>query len=210
MDAPPRQLEFGTDTMIFSKKKLLQSSALAFALGLTLVLMFGIWKGRTQKELQVGQTTDKSDAEMKLSDMEFTELQEGKRLWTIKAVEAKYFQEEQKTHLTKVHITFFLESGEEIQLDSEEGALYAGTKNIELWDSVHAVMPRGYQMSTERAFYDHQKQTISSQTLVQLTGPDVRMEGKAWEYRIPENKAVVEGGVQGELVFLPSTAGSLQ
>jgi LPS export ABC transporter protein LptC len=185
-------------------RKLLQSLALAFALGLTLVFIFGVWKGRTQKELQSVQTTDKNDAEMKLSDMEFTELQEGKRLWTIKAAEAKYFQEEQKTRLTEVRITFFLENGEEIQLTSQEGALHPGTKNIELWNAVQALLPRGYRLFTERVFYDHQKQTLASDTQVKLAGPDIQLEGKVWEYRISETKAVVEGGVQGELVFLPS------
>jgi len=79
-----------------------------------------------------------------------------------------------------VHITFFLESGEEIQLESQEGALYTRTKNIELWGAVHAFLPRGYQMATERALYDHQKKTISSETPVRLTGPDVQLEGKFW------------------------------
>jgi LPS export ABC transporter protein LptC len=185
-------------------KKLGQGLVLTFALGLTLVLVAGVWKGTTHKELQTVQTTDRSDAEMRLSDMEFTELQEGKRLWTIRAAEAKYFQEEQKTLLATVRITFFLESGEEIQLESQEGALYAGTKNIELWDSVRAVLPRGYQLSTERVFYDHQKKTISSEVPVHLAGPDVQLEGRLWEYRIPENKVVIEGGVQGALIFLPS------
>ena len=185
-------------------RRLAQGLALTFVLGLTMVLVVGIWKGRTQKEQQAVQTTAKSDAEMRLGDMEYTELQEGKHLWTIRAAEAKYFQEEQKTLLSSVRITFFLENGEEIQLGSQEGALYAGTKDIALWGSVQAVLPRGYQLSTERAFYDHQKKTISSETPVHLGGPDVQLDGKHWEYRIAENKAVVEGGVQGALVFLPS------
>ncbi len=138
-------------------RRLAQGLALTFVLGLTMVLVVGIWKGRTQKEQQAVQTTAKSDAEMRLGDMEYTELQEGKHLWTIRAAEAKYFQEEQKTLLSSVRITFFLENGEEIQLGSQEGALYAGTKDIALWGAVQAVLPRGYQLSTERAFYDHQK-----------------------------------------------------
>lgn len=185
-------------------KRLLQSSALLVALGLILVFIFGVWKGKSQKELQGSQTADKSDAEMKLSDMEYTELQQGKRLWTIRAAEAKYFQDDQKTLLTDVHINFFLENGEEIQLESQKGALHPGTKNIELWDAVRAVLPRGYRLSTERIAYDHLKQTIASDTRVKLAGPDVQLEGNLWEYRIPDNKAVVEGGVQGELVFLPA------
>lgn len=191
-------------------RKVIQGIALAFALGLTIVLVVGVWKGKNQKELQGAETTERSDAEMRLKDMEYTELQEGKRLWTLRAAEAKYFHEEQKTLLSSVHVSFFLESGEEIRLESQEGALYAGTKNMEMWDSVQAVLPRGYQLSTERAFYDFQKKAISSNTLIKLTGPDVQLEGKVWEYRIPENKAVMEGGVQGTLAFLPAKTKPVQ
>jgi LPS export ABC transporter protein LptC len=188
--------------MIVSRK-VAQSIALVSVLGLTMVLVVALWKGRTQKELQTAQTADKSEAEMTLKDMEYTELEEGRRLWTVKAAEAKYFQEGQKSLLSLVRVTFFLETGEEVHLESQEGALYAGTKNIELWDAVHAALPRGYQLVTDRAFYDHQKKAISSETPIQLAGPDVQLEGKTWEYRIPENKAVLEGGVQGALAFLP-------
>ena len=188
--------------------RLFQGAALAFALGLTIMLIVGVWKGGSQKEQQAAvQTADKSEAEVTLKDMEYTELQEGKRLWTIRAAEARYFQEEQKTFLWTVRIAFFLESGDEIQLESREGSLHAGTKNIELWDKVHAMLPRGYQLFTEYARYDHQQQTISSQALIRLEGPDVQVEGTRWEYRIPDYQAVVEGGIRGTLVFLPPKTG---
>jgi LPS export ABC transporter protein LptC len=197
------------DTTMTASRRLLQGAALVFALGLTIMLAFGVWKGRNQKEQQAAiQTTDKSEAEMTLKDMEYTELQEGKRLWTIRAAEARYFQEEQKTLLSTVRIAFFLESGDEIQLESHEGLLYAGTKDIELWDAVHAMLPKGYQLFTERARYDHQQQTISSRTLIRLEGPDVQLEGTHWEYNIPDHRAVLEGGVRGAMVFLPPKTGS--
>jgi len=191
-------------------RRLVRGIILALALGLTMVLVAGVWKGGSQKELQTAQTTDKSDAEMTLKDMEYTELQEGKRLWTLRADEARYFQDEQKTVLSSVHITFFMENGEEVYLESQQGVLYAGTKNIELWDSVRAMLPRGYQLSSDRAFYDHQKKAISSGTPIQLQGPDVQLEGTEWEYRIPEYKAVVGGGVRGALVFLPPKTRAIQ
>jgi LPS export ABC transporter protein LptC len=200
--------QMGPSTVIASRK-LFQGMALVFVLGLTSMLVVGVWQGGSQKEQQAAvQTTDKSDAEMTLKDMEYTELQEGKRLWTIHAAEAKYFPDGQKTVLSSVRIAFFLESGDEVQLESREGLLHAETKDIELWDAVHAVLPRGYQLFTERARYDHQKQTISSQVLIRLEGPDVRLEGARWEYRVPDHRAVIEGGVKGVLVFLPSKTGS--
>jgi LPS export ABC transporter protein LptC len=184
-------------------RKVVQGISLAFVLGLTIVLFVGVWKGRNQKDLQGARTAEKSDAEMRLKDMEYTELQEGKRLWTLKAADAKYFHEEQKTLLESVHVSFFLEGGEEVLLQSQEGALFSGTKNIEVWDSVEVVLPRGYQLFTERAYYDYQKRAISSDTPLRLMGPDLELQGNLWEFHISENKAVVEGGVQGTLAFLP-------
>jgi len=196
--------------MIVSRK-LLQGMTLTFALGLIVMLAVGVWKGRTQKERQaIDQTADKSEAGMTLKDMEYTEMQQGKRLWTMRAAEAKYFQEEQKTVLSTVRIAFFLESGDEIQLESQDGFLYAKTKNIELWDAVQATLPRGYRLFTDRAFYDHQKHTISSESSIRIEGPDVQAEGKRWLYQISEHKAVLEGGVSGLLVFLPAKTGSAE
>jgi len=184
-------------------RKMTQGVILLVALGLSAVLLFGVWKGKTQKDHRIVPVSDASEAEMRLSDMEYTEMQDGKRLWTLKASEAKYFQDQQRTLLTAVHLTLFLEGGDEIRLESREGVLYAGTKNIELWNSVHAVLPRSYELITDRAFYEHERQAVYSETPIRLTGPDVELEGVSWEYRIPQNRAVVSNGVRATLLLEP-------
>jgi LPS export ABC transporter protein LptC len=187
-----------------NSSKLAQVVILTIVLGLTAVLGMGVWRGKGQKEQQATAPPSESpEPEMKLTDMEYTEMQEGRRLWSLKAAEARYFQDEQKTLLSSVFLTFFLEDGDEIHLESRKGILFAGTKNIELWDSVHAVMPKGYELSTERAFYDHEAKRIISQTIISVSGPDLRLEGQQWEYRIPEHMAVLDGGVTATLRFAP-------
>lgn len=177
----------------------------AVVLGLIAVLAFGVWRGRTQQSKQLAPPGEASEPEMKLTDMDYTEMQGGRRLWTIKASEATYFQTEQKTALKSVLLTFFLTNGDEVHLESKNGILYAGSKNIELWDSVHAMLPQGYELFTDRAFYEHAHQTISSQTGIRLTGSDLELEGECWQYRITEQTAVLEGGVKASLAFaLPS------
>ncbi|MBP8644887.1 MAG: LPS export ABC transporter periplasmic protein LptC [Syntrophobacteraceae bacterium] len=184
-------------------RKFTQGVVLLVALGLSAMLLAGIWKGKTQKDHRIVPVSDASEAEMRLSDMEYTEMQDGKRLWTLKASEAKYYQDQQKTLLTSVHLTLFLEEGDEIRLESREGILYAGTKNIELWNSVHARLPRSYEMMTDRAFYEHERQAVYSETPIRLTGPDVELEGSSWEYRIPQSRAVVNNGVRATLILGP-------
>jgi len=194
--------EMGGETMVFSRK-LAQSVILAIALGSSLVLAVGIWRGKTQQGERVVPAGEATEAEMKLTDMEYTEMQSGRRLWTIKASEARYLQAEQKTALKSVLLTFFMEEGDEIHLESQQGMLYAGTKNIELWDSVRAMLPQGYEISTERAFYEHERETISSETSIRVAGPDLDLRGNRWQYRIPEHKAVLEGEIEATLAFLP-------
>lgn len=183
---------------------LFRAGVLAVALGLSLLLLQGIWKGKKQKEQQqAASVSEPVEAEMKLTDMEYTEMREGRKFWTLKALDAKYFQGDQKTGLSSVRLTFYLEGGEEIRLESREGTLHTGTKNIELWGTVQVLLPRGYLLTTEKASYEHARQVIFSDTMVRFTGPDVTVQGNRWEYRIPEHRGVLEGGVRASMVLAP-------
>jgi LPS export ABC transporter protein LptC len=170
-------------------------------IGLSLALASGIWRGKPQKvKEEAPKEAGARDAEMKLTDMEFTEMQQGKKFWTLCASEAKYFQGEQRTALKTVHLTFHLEKDQEIQLESKEGIMYAGTKNIELRDSVRAILPQGFVMTMDKAFYDHNKKLVYSDVPIHISGPGVQLEGNSWEYRIPDHAASLSGGVRASLV----------
>jgi hypothetical protein len=81
--------------------------------------------------------------------------------------------------------------------------LHAGSKNIELWDSIQAVFPKGYQLSTQRAHYDHERRLIHSETPIRLTGPDLDLKGARWEYDLFKSEGIVDGGVQASVVLQP-------
>jgi LPS export ABC transporter protein LptC len=185
-------------------KKFTKLLVLTIALSLSTVLLVGMLRGKKQKEQQMLPVNETSEAEMKLTDMEYTEMQKGRRIWTLKAAEAKYFQEDQKTALTNVKLVFFLESGEEIHLESRHGMLYAGSKDIELWSAVHAQFPRGYELSTEKAYYNHEDSLISSKAAILITGPDLKLISNHWKYLIPERRALLEGKVQATLALEPN------
>jgi len=111
-------------------RKIVQVLVVLIIGSLSLLLAAGVWKGKTQKKQEVPEAAP-VDAEMKLTDMEFTEMQQGRKFWTLHASEAQYFQDQQKTLLKAVQVTFFIEkTGEEVCIESREGILYAGTKNI--------------------------------------------------------------------------------
>ncbi len=183
-------------------KKWLKGVLLAVALGLTVVFFVGLWRGKTTHRPQTSpERSMGSEAEMKLTDMEYMEMQDGRHMWTLNAAEADYFQDEQKSLLKGVHLVLFLADGREILLESDWGMLYAGTKNIELWGSVKAHLPEGYRLVTDRAEYDHEEQTIGSASEIHLSGPDLQMVGKDWEYRIQEHRGTVSEGVKATLLL---------
>lgn len=188
--------------MKFSKK-IAWFSVLGCVLLVAVLAVRGTWKAKNQKERQTTALDEASDAEMKLTDMEYTEMERGRRAWTLKAEEAKYYQDDQKTALSRVRLQFFLQDGEEIQLESSQGVLHAGSKDIELSGQVHAVFPNGYEMSSEKATYHHKQSLISSETSILVTGPDLSLKGRHWKYDIPARRASLEGQVQATLALTP-------
>jgi LPS export ABC transporter protein LptC len=150
----------------------------------------------------VEQPAAPSQAEMMLAGIEFTEIEQEQKRWTLRAAEARYFQNEQKTELKEVNLIFYLNTGEEIQLHSQRGILYAGSKNVELMDGVQATIAQAYRLQTPYAFYDHQRKIISG-TAIHADGPELLLDGKRWEYSIPEQRASIREGVNAALSFAP-------
>ena len=186
---------------MISKGKLAQFFVITIIVALSLILVAGIWKGKSRPVQQEAQQACPPDAEMKLTDMEFTEMQEGKRFWTLCASEAKYFQDQQQTLLQKVHLILYLEkTGEEILLDSREGVLHAGSKDIELRGDIHVMLPRDYVLTTQTAYYTHSSRMVESGDPVHISGPGLELDGDTWKYGISDHVAMVDGKVTASMV----------
>ena len=188
--------------MLPSSGRLIRFVLLMIVLGTSGLLAFAVWKGVLLKGQRLDQVGEPSEAEMKLTEMEYIEMQEGRRLWSLKASEATYLQAEQKTVLKSVHLTFFLEDGGEAYLESRDGALFTESKDIELWNDVRASFPRGYELLTQRAYYEHRNRLVRSAEAIRVKGPELDLAGSRWEYRIPERRGMVEGDVRARITFL--------
>lgn len=186
---------------MISKGKIAQFFVITVIVALVLVLAAGIWRGKSRQNQQDAQQASPVDAEMKLTDMEFTEMQEGKRFWTLCASEAKYFQDQQKTLLQAVRLTLYLEkTGEEIHLESREGVLHSETKDIDLSGDIHVELPREYVLTTEKAHYTHSSRIVESDDPVHISGPGLELDGNTWKYSIADHVAKVNGKVTASLI----------
>ncbi len=163
-------------------------------------LAAGVWKGKSRPVQQEVKQEGPADAEMKLTDMEFTEMQEGKRFWTLHAAEAKYFQDQQQTLLQTVRMTFYTDEGEEIHVQSREGVLHAGTKDVELRGNIRAELPNEYVATMETANYNHANGIVESDDPVHISGPGLELDGNRWTYKMADHLAKVSGKVRVSLI----------
>ncbi len=171
-------------------RKFAQIIILLIVGGLVLVLAGGLLKGKSVKKSMEAPQPESAQSEMKLTDIEFTEMEKGKQFWTLRASEAIYFHDRQITKLKSVHLTFHLENDEgEVILESNEGVLHAGTKNIELRNNVRATLPRGYVLLTDSADYDHLRRKVSSESSIRVFGPGGEVNGNKWDYEIGSRTA---------------------
>lgn len=190
-------------------RKLARGFMLLVAAAMGGMLVLAVLKGVLQKDQRSRVESEPSDSEMKISEMEYVEMQEGRKFYVLKASEARYLQDRQKAILKTVRLTFFMEDGQEAFLNSEEGVFSPTTKNIELTQAVEAILPGGYRLTTDRAVYEHEKKTLSSETPIAFSGPDIQLKGGAWRFLIPERKGQVDGGVKAQVKLLPAGAGKV-
>lgn len=177
-------------------KALLRIVLLAVAICLTAFLVYGVWRANERELGHSNSSGSIMEAAMQLSNMEYTEMENGRRLWTLRAEKAGYYQEKQKSVLSNVHMIFYLQDGREIRLTSDHGILFVTTKNIDLSGRVQATMPEGYTVRTEKVSYRHKQGSVSSQTPTYLKGPEVTLQGDRWEYRLAEEHGTLHGGVR--------------
>lgn len=183
---------------------------LVVAVGVAAVFSHAVLKTKREKSAEGNSALASVDSDIRLTDMDYTEVQQGKPLWRIKAHEAKYYEGEQKTLLTQVDLTLFLEGDREVHLVSDHGLLHTGRKDIELWGRVTARAPEGYEVQTDKVYYEHNSQQIRSLSPVRFVGPQVDLQGRQWHYDLSTSIVYVEGGVRAQVrgSFWNRTGGS--
>jgi len=118
-----------------------------------------------------------TSADLKLDRVRYTETREGVMEWELEATSAQYFKEESTVFLDKVKATFFGKNGETYVLVGEKGKFNTQTKAIEVFNGVTLSSSDGYQMRTRSLKYMAEKKELSTSDRIEITGPQLRVEG---------------------------------
>jgi LPS export ABC transporter protein LptC len=118
-----------------------------------------------------------TSADLKLDKVHYTETREGVKEWELEAICAQYFKEEGTVFFDKVKATFFGKNGEKYVLVGEKGKFNTQTKAIEVFNGIRLSSSDGYQMRTQSLKYQAEKRELSTSDAVEITGPQLRVEG---------------------------------
>jgi LPS export ABC transporter protein LptC len=138
------------------------------------------------------------DAKLSLGKIQQTATRDGKTEWRLDAISARYLEDDRQVQLDELVVTFFMDSGQEVQLSATDGVLNTETNDIEVSGEVK-ISNREYTLKTTRLQYQHENRVIFS------TAPVVihrrvggQLSADALHLDLEANKLLLKGNVRGE------------
>ncbi len=118
-----------------------------------------------------------SASEVEIDEVSYTETKDGNLLWRMEADSAHYLKEEDLVVLKDVTVIYY--SGDEVNytLKGNKGRFWQDSGDIEVTGDVELQSEDGYSLSTELLRYIASKRIITSDSMINATGPKVRLEG---------------------------------
>ncbi len=141
--------------------------------------------------------------DLAVSDLHYTQNEEGERRWTLDADTAEYERDSGLAKLTDVRLLFYDAGGfGDVNLQSEQGQLAQETSQVDVWGNVRIEADSGEQLFTERLHYDNQLRQLSTDDPVRLISSTVELTGVGLLVDIEQGRMIVKDKVQ--MVLYPS------
>jgi LPS export ABC transporter protein LptC len=143
-------------------------------------------------------------ADATLGKIEQVSTKNGRTEWRLTADSAEMMDVANRLKLNNIFATFYLESGEEVNLTAKTGLVDTATNDIEVTGNV-VIETDLYQMTTEQLAYNDQSRLLTSNAPVNLTDGASALAADGMQYDLGKNRAVFTGNVAGifskEMVF---------
>lgn len=121
--------------------------------------------------------------DVRLHQMEVTEVKDGAKQWHLKAARAEYERASGLGRLRQVEVTFYPGSGEPVVVRSERGTFDSRAKEIELAGNVRGV-GAPYRLYTDSLHYHPKERMLEAEGPSRLESGGVRVAGSGLRYDI--------------------------
>mgnify|MGYP000140010194 CR=1 FL=1 len=180
----------------FSKLKILILVAAVFVLAVLVAVYAGYRLLENAPEKLIASIAE--DAKLSLGKIQQTATRDGKTEWRLDAASARYLEAENQVQLNDLIVTFYMESGQEVQLSASDGLLNTESNDIEVSGDVH-IKNEDYTLNTATLHYRHDQRIIfSSAPVVIKRKIGGHLTADALKLDLNTNLLMLEGNVKGE------------
>lgn len=176
--------------LIMLKVKIILITAL---LGLGLLSVLLIFEGGSiaYDTVRIVNSMPKN-VDMQLHGINFTEMNEGRREWTLKADKLHYNKTEDLMIFEEVAAKFYNMDGP-MEISGEKGYYDRNAKSMRMVGKVRAKDAQGNELSTDELNYDMTTRIIVAPGSFQVEGPTMNLEGKGLSVYTKDHSMRVQG-----------------
>jgi len=131
------------------------------------------------------------DGNLTLSNFEYRDVKKGHARWTVWAAKATYFEVKKESVLDQVRAVFFLKNGGQVELLGDRGVLHTDTNNMEISGNVSVTYGKDYKLTTDRLFYDRDKEMIYTDAQLVLVGQGFTTKGRGMRLAIDKKSVSI-------------------
>ncbi|MBN1883226.1 MAG: LPS export ABC transporter periplasmic protein LptC [Deltaproteobacteria bacterium] len=182
--------------------------SLAIVAGIVIVLIVTYNKRNETSDIPeitgsdlVGEEIESGDvpASLEARTITYTESKDGKTLWEIKADEARFYKDEDRSEFDNINVVFFYQDTYELTLSGDRGVLDNESKNISLNDNVTITAWEDYVLTTDTLHFDSTDNEISTDDPIALSGTDISFHGTGLTFDLEEEELFVHEDVVTDL-----------
>ena len=189
----------GSTVAIRSKKKIVLLALLAGVVVLTGLLVRGYMKYRAFREnpAKILEAIPEG-TNIVLGEVRHTAVREGRKEWVLEAASAQYSESTKEAVFDEVNVTFFLENGDQIHLQGQQGTINTASNDMQIAGSVR--IEKGDQIFlTEKIDYNHESRHLTSPSEVRITGRRFDLRADSMQVDLGAETAFFEGSVEGKI-----------
>ena len=138
--------------------------------------------------------------EQRMKDFRRTKVRDGKKVWEIVARQARYSQERQEVVVEGPEFSLYLKDGEIVALKSQEAWVHLDSKGqevtrVELKGNLE-MQVGDFSIKTQEATFESERNTIVSNSTVQIDGPGLSVAGQGYTVDVAEKRLTLNADVQ--------------
>ncbi len=137
--------------------------------------------------------------DLSLKDIDYTQITDGRKEWTLKASQVDYVQDKDVFSLKDVAVLIYQARGRQMKVTGDEGLYNRREGWIKIVGRARIMAEGGYQLRAHSLTLSLETKEMTSSDQVILTGPGFQVKGRGLRAELNQWRAALLGEVAAEI-----------